>query len=230
MSPVHGILPAAGVAIRLRGLPKFSLPIDSSFTTLLEWHVGQMLEVVDTIYIPIRAGTRGVLESLDVLSRNVIAVEVETATMTQSVIAALERSTASRFLLGMPDTWFSASSNVYEKLITTDSEVAIACFPIRPDQVGKVGQVDLEVGAGSAAKVARVVDKNPNCTFQHLWGAVNFGRELMALSFPEDPHIGQALARWVDNDRAVSGVVAGDSYFDCGTGEEYWRLLARLLR
>lgn len=230
MSPAQGILPAAGLASRLRGLPKFSLPIDSTFTTLLEWHVRQMLEVVDTIYIPIRAATRDVLESLDVLSRNVIAVEVETATMTQSVNAVLERSTASRFLLGMPDTWFSANSNVYEKLIATDSEVAIGCFPIRPDQVGKVGQVDLELGAGNLAQVTRIVDKDPNCSFQHLWGAINFRRELMALSAPEDPHIGQALARWVDSDRAVSGVVAGDSYFDCGTGEEYWRLLERLLR
>jgi hypothetical protein len=159
----------------------------------------------------------------------VIAVEVETATMTESVLAALECSTASRFLLGMPDTWFSASCNVYEKLMTTDSEVAIACFPIRPDQVGKVGQVDLEHGAKNGAKVTRVVDKDPNCSFQHLWGVVNFQRELMALSLPEDPHIGQALARWVDDDRAASGVVAGDSYFDCGTGEEYWRLLARLM-
>lgn len=225
MSKVHGILPAAGSAVRLRGLPKFSLPINSSFTTLLEWHVAQMLEVVDTVYIPIRAGTKSVLQSLDVLSSAVIAVEVDTATMSESVIAAVECSSASRFVLGMPDTWFSSKGNVYERLIATDSDVAIACFPIRQDQVGKVGQVEL----GEAGRVARIVDKNPECSFPLLWGAVSFGKDLMKFSSPGDPHIGQALARWVDASRPASGIVLGDSYFDCGTGEEYWRLLSRLM-
>jgi len=228
----HGILPAAGHATRLRGLPKFALPIDDGFRTLLEWHLEQMLETCDKVWIPIRPGTLGVVESLDLFSDSVIAVEVETQTMTESVLAVLEVSTADRFILGMPDSYFFQSENAYDRLRTTEPEVTVAVFPIRGNQIGRVGQVEIanrEDGT-ELFDVLSIVDKTATCTFPYVWGAVGFGRELMDIANPTDPHIGYSMARWVSQNRLTSATVAGTAYYDCGTPEEYWSLLKRIHR
>ena len=51
---MDGLIPASGAAARMRGIPKFLLPCDEDYLTLLERHVSKMLEHCQMVWIPTR--------------------------------------------------------------------------------------------------------------------------------------------------------------------------------
>ena len=220
-----GILPAAGLASRMRGLPKFLLPCDENYTTLIERHVAEMLRVCETVWIPTRPEQTILLESLGLSSDRVVIVPMTTLTMTHTILRLCAISGAERFMMVMPDTYFYGEQP-YEYLSSSKAEMDLACWGIRQEQLGKLGQVlikDLPEG-----EVLESRDKDPDCQWGHSWGAMAFNRGALSAAKPEMPHTGYMIPKLLQSGIRVKAKVLQGTYFDCGTPREYIQMLGLL--
>jgi hypothetical protein len=206
----------------MRGLPKFLLPCDDEYTTLLEKHVSAMLDVCETVWIPTRPEQTILLETLGISSDRVVVVPMTTRTMTQTVLRLANISGAARFVLVMPDTYFFGEQP-YRYLADSTSELNLACWEIRPEQRGKLGQVKIEGGAQGAVLDSR--DKDPDCRFPHSWGAMAFDKSVLSLADSEMPHTGYIIQPAIAAGVAVKAKVFTGKYYDCGTPREYLEML-----
>lgn len=216
---MNAILPAAGSATRMRGLPKFLLPCDRSFETLIENHVKQLLLVSEVVWIPTRPEFEFLITALNFPEDRVRTVTMLTENMTQTVQAILEIDPSEHFELIMPDTYFQGDLP-YSAMANQPYIAHLACWTIRNDQKGKLGQVDL-----LGSEVKNIEDKNPNCLFEHSWGALTFSRKLMDYAFHSDPHIGYAVKRAIQSGEKITGTAIKGKYYDCGTPDEFLQMI-----
>lgn len=217
---IHTVLPASGLATRMRGLPKFLLPCDMEYLTLLERHVLMALEVSDVVWIPTRPDLAPLIESLGLPSDRVVVMSLKTATMTETVLRVAAVSSADRFIVVMPDTYFHGELP-WLALSSKPTPLHLACWPIRQDQKGKLGQVKIvnNIVLGSR-------DKDPECDFPNSWGAMVFDKEMLAFADPSSPHIGYFIQPIIDAGHMVTSNVLDGRYFDCGTPSEYLSMLS----
>ena len=96
---MDGILPAAGSALRMRGIPKFLLPCSPQYRTLLERHLDNLLEYCEIVWIPTRPELVNLLQSLGLSSDRVVIVSLSTQTMTETVLKIASISSANNFML-----------------------------------------------------------------------------------------------------------------------------------
>lgn len=225
---MDGILPAAGSAVRMRGLPKFLLPSSVEYETLLERHVRNMLDYCQTVWIPTRPDLVPLLQSLGFASDRVVIVSLATQSMTETAMKVANISNADKFMLCMPDTYFYGEQP-YEELSKLDSSVKLACWTIRPEQMGKLGQVKFENEGADNGVIVSSRDKDPECKFEHSWGALTFNREFINLGQPEMPHVGYIINPAIENGLNVKGFTLEGNYFDCGTPREYLQLVGKIL-
>lgn len=220
---MEAILPAAGLATRMRGLPKFLLPCEGTFETLIERHIRNLLDRVDRIWIPTRPQHAALLELLEIPSEKVVLLSLSTATMSETVIRVMSVSSSNNFCVFMPDTYFLGQLP-YSSLCEP-STLKLALWEIRPEQKGKLGQVRFNSQTGL---VEDTRDKDPLCDFNHSWGAMSFSREAASLLSPEDPHTGYMINPALELGLEVSAEVFQGMYFDCGTPSEYFSLASKL--
>lgn len=216
---MDAIIPAAGLATRMRGIPKFLLPCDEQYTTLIELHIQSLLEVCETVWIPTRSEMVMLLDSLGLSKDRVVVIPMQTENMTQTVARVLGIARTDTFQLVMPDTYFSGEKP-YRVLNDKPELVDLACWDIRDEQRGKVGQVQV---VGSS--VVDIKDKVKTCEFQQLWGALTFGRDLLNYANMSDPHIGYAVRSALKAGKGVTAKRMQGKYFDCGTPSEYISML-----
>jgi hypothetical protein len=225
MPMTHGILPAAGLASRMRVLPKFLLPHSADYETLIEKHIRQMSKVCEKIWIPTRPEQVPLLSSLGISSEKVAILPMITNSMTETVLRTSEIAgggAGQKFLLTMPDTFF-AGEQPFDFLFSAENKMNLACWEIRPDQIGKLGQVDLcELPLG---EVLDARDKDPDCTYRHAWGAMSFERSALEFFRAEMPHPGYALPLMIGARVPIVAKVMEGTYYDCGTPMEYIRML-----
>jgi len=219
-----GIIPAAGLASRMRGLPKFLLPCDEYYTTLLEKHVSSMLDVCETVWIPTRPEQTILIAGLGLPSERVVMVPMTTHTMTETVIRLCSISGANRFLMVMPDTYF-LGEQPYSYLAHSSSPMDLACWNIRPEQAGKLGQVLIDEDLGS---VTDAKDKEAGCQFRHSWGAMSFDRSVLDCADAAMPHTGYMIPKLLQARIQVQARVMDGRYFDCGTPREYLDMLSTI--
>lgn len=225
---IDGILPAAGLASRMRGLPKFLLPCDETYTSLIEKHIEQMLEFCQTIWIPTLPQQTILLESLGLSSDRIVIVPMKTSTMTETVLRISRISGAKRFMMVMPDTFFYGSTP-YEYLASGEAPLNLALWKIRPEQAGKLGQVKVEmVDDNFKGHVIDSRDKDPECRFPHSWGAMSFERSALEHASPEMPHTGYIINPLLQRDISVEAKIMDGEYFDCGTPTEYLKMLSKI--
>ena len=217
------LIPAAGLATRMRGLPKFLLPIDDKYTTLLENHIILALreiESLERIFIATRPDLVSLIKSLNIEYPELSVIEMETSSMNETILRLLEYSTSEYFQLIMPDTFFS-KEQPYGKLNQKPDFCDLALWSIRPEQRGKLGEVDID----SNNIVKNIIDKNPKSFLKYSWGALTFNKKLEKYINPKDPHIGYALSKALENGEDITTKLINGKYFDCGTPEEYIDLL-----
>lgn len=219
---IDAILPAAGRATRMRGLPKFLLPSGPGYLTLIEQHIASMLEHCEKVWIPTRPEQVVLLETIGISSDRVVVVPMSTSSMTETILRVAGISSATRFVMAMPDTSYSGEKP-YEYLARSTAGMSLACWEIRPDQMGKLGQVKME--SMPVGRILEAEDKNPICNFPHAWGAMSFDRRLLELADKSMATIGDILPKLLDRGFEVTGRVMEGEYFDCGTPEEYIKLL-----
>lgn len=221
---MDAIIPAAGLATRMRGIPKFLLPCDISYTTLIELHITQLLEVCETVWIPTRPELVLLLDSLGLARDRVVVLPMQTENMTQTVLRVTSIAKTHNFQLIMPDTHF-IGEKPYGLLSKEPKMADLACWSIRQDQKGKLGQVKVS----AEGMVADIKDKDPNCEYPVSWGALTFSRKLMEYAKPTDPHIGYAVKNALETGAQITARILDGKYYDCGTPSEYLSLLQEVL-
>jgi CTP:molybdopterin cytidylyltransferase MocA len=221
---MDGIVPAAGLATRMRGIPKFLLPCDRSYTTLLENHLRELLEVCDTIWIPTRPEMVLLLDSLGIAKERVVVLPIVTNNMTETVKRVLSIASADYFQLIMPDTFFLGETP-YKKLAAQPKIADLACWTIRQEQKGKLGQVL----ADKDGIVIDMKDKDPGCEYPISWGSLTFSRRLEPYMKDSDPHIGYAVKHALEDGGTITAQTIEGQYFDCGTPDEYLSMLEKAL-
>lgn len=208
-----GLIPAAGTASRMRGLPKFLLPYENSVKTLLERHVEMLLPFVEKILIPTRP------ENLELIARLkfpsfVESVELTTLTMSETVNLMLQNQEFDLCFVGMPDTYF-LGQDPYKELFNLNGDVRLACWPTAPSQVGNVGSVDIVEG-----RVRQVQDKNPELDFGRHWGAIAFTKEALSYLDSDTAHVGFIVNPSIEAGLSVQAQDIDGEYIDCGTFSE----------
>jgi hypothetical protein len=225
---MDGILPAAGSATRMRGMPKFLLPCSISYETLLEKHIDNLLKYCEVVWVPTRPELVGLIHSLGYTSDRVVVVALSSKSMTETVLKIAKISNSESFMLCMPDTFFYGDLP-YMALSTLDSDVNLACWKIREEQMGKLGQVKFHASIDNKGKIVDSRDKDPKCTFEYSWGAMAFNRKFLGLGNPEMPHVGYIINPAIQSGLDVQGFKVSGEYFDCGTPTEYLQLVGKTL-
>lgn len=218
-----GIIPAAGKAERMGGIPKFLLPVPGG--TLINVLANRMIDAdlgVELFALTRRESFEAVLDNTPRLRR---LGSLSTQTMSQTVLcglelAKLEEVDKENVLFGMPDTYWEAP-NVYEQLSAalSDSIVAAALFRARPGQ-------RLGMCATWRDRITGVIDKPEQTSLKWAWGALAWRPEFWQYIKPDDPHVGFALAR-APEPRAVC---FEGNYWDCGTPNEYFHMIRHLTK
>lgn len=203
----------------MKGLPKFLLPCDAQYTSLIERHLINVSQLCETVWIPIRPEFVSLFGSLGLQSDNVVLLPMTTETMSQSVSKVIRLASAQSYMLIMPDTYFLGELP-YRTLDPSPGFADLAIWPIRDEQRGKLGQVSHDDG-----RVTAIKDKDASCTFPHAWGAMTFSQRIKDFIHLTDPHIGYAVRSGLLAQEVVSAHVVNGEYFDCGTPTEYLSML-----
>jgi hypothetical protein len=212
----------------MRGLPKFLLPCDDNYLSLLERHIDNLLQHCETIWVPVRPDLVSLVESLRIPSERVVLLTMTTKSMTETVRRVVNLSSGNRFLMAMPDTYFHGELP-YQYLSESRDDLNLACWNIRPEQYGKLGQVDISMDEGSSnfGAIFGSEDKNPSCRFPHSWGAMAFNRNIMQWASDDMPHTGHIIPELLDLGIRVGAKTINGEYYDCGTPSEYLSMLER---
>jgi hypothetical protein len=220
------ILPASGLAERLGGLPKFLLPDENGDSLLLRHVQGSGLAASDIVVV-----TRGVMFPFleQHLKGRANLLVADTQSMSETVLASLAHHPAKRIAVGLPDTLVFPPINYNAMLSALELlglDAAVAAFPTRPDQRGKLGGLFLQ-----GSSIVEVVDKDPESNSILHWGAIAFDyRSLSGHIMSTDPHVGYALKAMVAGGLRCDVVSTGTQYFDMGTPSEVMMAYTHLQR
>ena len=218
------IIPAAGTASRMRGLPKFLLPTHTNSITLIERHLSYLQNYFDEILIGINPDFINNLNAIVSESDIIKIFEMKTKTMVETVSRLAKKSTNESFMLIMPDTYFSDYSQIERYLIHKNLEDAtLLCWRIKENQIGKLGQVYIN----HANHVVEIQDKNPLSHFEFFWGVAFFTSKHLLKAIDSDSHIGLLFERLIRENVTVHALKIQGDYFDCGTQEEYIEMLLK---
>lgn len=218
-----GILPAAGNATRIQGLPKFLLPIGDSF--LIKRHIDAMEKLAINVFIGTNDVTGEYLRPQHIPSWGVFEYD----TMTQTVLSLLEviirqHQQDENCLFGLADSYIE-DDQCYAKLAAAlaDCDVAVGVFETRRNQRDKLGMVQVHHETG---KIIHVVDKpSQDTALTQAWGALAWRPSFWQHLTPDMPHVGYALMPAIEAGLDVRAVVMEGNYWDCGTFDEYAELI-----
>ncbi len=222
---VLGILPAAGMATRMRGLPKFLLPLGDDQGSLLEYHVRLLSPHVERLIVPTRQEWSGLLKNFG-LGSKVEIVEKKTETLSQTVIEVLSELDYDSCILGLPDTVFM-EGNPYQGLASFDppGPLVLACFETKPEQRGLLGSVNF----GKDGVVSHHADKSLPMEWGTHWGAMRFTPQVLELLPSGSATVGVLIDECLGRGIPVRGFVHDSEYYDCGTVAEYAQSLLKIL-
>jgi hypothetical protein len=216
------ILPAAGSAQRMRGIPKFLLPVDSEARSLLESHINQLIPLGSKIIIPVHPDHEYLVRNIASQYESVEVFPLVSNTMSETVLRTIRNFDIEEFALFMPDTVF-LGEQPYSSIRDCSDEFTLFCWGIRDDQRGKLGQIDLNPDG----HVGNSVDKDPNCLYPYSWGAIHMRKSAFRFLDASTPHVGYAIKQAMLAGLPVGAKIISGEYFDCGTADEYFRFLSR---
>jgi len=218
------IIPAAGKASRLNGIPKFLLPINNQ-TYLLKHHLELIQNSFEDENLEILIGTSSQnLKILKDLYSNQKIFDLTTNSMVETVMKTKEHSSFHNPIYGciMPDTYFT-DRLVHTKMFKMihDVDAVVSVWKIKDYQIGKFGQCDIN----SKNRLKNVIDKDPKCKLPFFWGSLMWKNTFDQCMKANDAHFGETINRAVANGLNIEVVYAEGDYFDCGTFDEYKELL-----
>ncbi len=214
-----GLIPAAGRAERLHGLPKFLLPVGDSY--LLDILCRRM-KAAGAAHLYIGANS----ENFDLVRRYATCgahvYAVDSHTMSETVLAARTYLDLDEdVLFAMPDTYWTAENAFayFTGRPYVEHEVAMALlWYTLPGQSRTLGVCMTNVGLMDGYRYIRqVIDKPRDIEFGVAWGAIRWQKRFWGFIAPDDPHVGFALQRAIEDDWRVRGFLTYGRYHDCGT-------------
>lgn len=221
-----GIIPAAGSATRMGGIPKMLLPIPPEGLTLIDVLAARMQMGGSRDY-PIIVSNGAIAKLLSKHTGQIIDI-AQTDTMSETVLSS-KRYFNETILFGMPDTYFD-DDQAFVKLkaaLEDGADVAVGLFLTRQKQRSKLGMCDFDT---STQQIIAVIDKPELTTLTWAWGVLAWKPEFWQYIRAEDPHVGYALPRAIEAGLDVRAVRMGGEYFDCGTPDEYFECIEHLRR
>jgi hypothetical protein len=226
------IIPAAGTATRMGGLPKFLLPSTggnhrksfSQASSLLQQHINYGHDFADLVMIVTRPENAHLLNAYTIPNRVEMLV-METKTMTETILRASSVCNAKENLVLMPDTYFSEGFEASSMTLKDSETAAVGLWKIRKEQIGTVGQIDCQFTHNGDGFVTKHEDKNSDCEFPFLWGTMNISSFGIGLLNETMPHVGYLISKLLEINQPSLHVGArfqkGD-YLDCGTPQGYF--------
>lgn len=220
-----GIIPAAGKASRMMGIPKLLLPIPGS--TLIDTLIARMNRIALTGYPMIISN--GVIAELIEHHTGFLILHEHTDTMSESVLAFHHSSFQENIVFGMPDTYFDDGEAFVKLAAALDdgADVAVGLFHTRPGQRHKLGMCDFDP---KTQKIIEVIDKPQTTFLAWAWGVLAWKPTFWQFIQAQDPHIGYALPRAIEAGLDVRAVRMEGEYWDAGTPSEYFELIHHLTR
>jgi hypothetical protein len=215
-----GLLPASGSASRIGGLPKFMLPVEDNFS-ILQWHVSLMNEACDSVRVSTRECWMPLVTPLN-LGADIYVKEP--STMSDAVLE-MSRDRNDAVIVGMPDVYIhNSKNNFYKDMLESDGDIILATWDYRHETMkGKVGQVLVD----SFSNVLQVVDKDPNCEFSQMWGAILFRNGLERIDV-DGGSVLKDLNKWIADGVSVKAVAMSGEYIDSGTFEGLTYLYSKI--
>ena len=214
---IEYIIPAAGKANRLNGIPKMLLPLNED--NFLLKNLINLVYKSGKLYITTNEENYLNLKSL---FPNINIVKVTSDSMIETVMKT-KTNTKSNKIMIMSDIYFEDKnilSKVSSQLKSDKYDIVLGLWKIREDQKGKLGQCKL-----SNDLVLEVIDKDINCNEQYFWGIIGWKPSFEDLLNVKQQHFGEAINLAIEKKYKVGYQVANGLYFDCGTFNEYRLLL-----
>lgn len=219
-----GIIPCAGSATRIHGLPKYLLPTPDGY--LLDILIKRMRAEGIAPLVGANRFNSGLIK--EYAPSAYIYIPETYRTMSETVLAAQNHMKGTEHILfGMPDSYIE-DDQCYQKLaaaLDDGADVAVGVFFARAGQHKKAGMIRV---SGERNQVVEVVDKPDNTDLYILWGALAWKPEFWQQMLPTDPHVGYALPRAIAAGYDVRAVRMDGGYWDCGTYDEYAELTQHL--
>jgi len=216
------IIPAAGQATRLHGLPKFLLPTPNGSFLLETLHNRMRAAGSDRTLIGANPDNAELLRQYKPDGATVYTVH--SATMSETVLAARKYINDADVLFGMPDSFWTDDS-VYQRLaadLAAGAMVSVALFWTWPNQHRSLGMCDVGFNDDDELAIIQVIDKPETTNLHYAWGAMAWRPDFWQFIDPADPHVGYALQRAIEARANVRGYLAIGLYWDCGTPEGYF--------
>lgn len=216
-----GIIPCAGTATRIHGIPKYLLPVPDGYL------LGKLITRMQELHVQAVIGVNP--ENAGIVSQYKKTAFVHTAkqykTMTETVLSCRSFANGDDVLFGMPDTFIDDDA-CFQKLTSAlddGADVAVGVFYARPKQHLKAGMCAI-----CEAQVVSVVDKPQNTDLRWLWGVLAWKPAFWEHMQADDPHVGYALPRAIAAGCDVRAVKLDGHYWDAGTFDEYAELVKYL--
>ncbi len=219
---IKTFIPAAGLATRLGGIPKFLLPVNDR-QTLIGFHIDNLKKIKNN---EILIGTnKKFYKTLQDIYEEISIKKMNSSSMVQTV-TKLNLENKKLSLVIMPDTYFENYKIIEymrEKITSSNLDVVLGIWKIKQSQIGKLGQCKLD---GDSVK--KIIDKDVNCKEEYFWGLIMWKPSFNNFISDKDLHFGTSLNRAIENNLKIGYVKSQDEYFDCGTFDEYQNLLKNL--
>jgi choline kinase len=219
------ILPAAGNASRIGGIPKFLLPIGINSKTLLDFHIETALQADLQVIIVVNPLLEAYIQKLieNAGYKKVRVVSYKSNSMSDSLVKAVE-NLDDEFVASvtMPDSYMPEFTS--ETLIELRKKTpSLSVIKTSNAQYSKLGQVVID----KSKKAIEIRDKSPVRISPYAWTGFAIKIETLK-SFPCDEQTpGIQLARMTHKTQGLRTIEIQGEYFDCGTIFEYWQALGK---
>lgn len=221
-----GILPVAGKATRIQGLPKYLLPVPGGY--LLERMLSRMGV---PCYIGANPENAALLDSYKRPEDHVY--QVASQTMMETILTARPLVGDETVLMGMPDTYWTdphVFAVLNHRIKRDDVICAVALFSVTPMQATRLGVCSFKF-VGDIPYITSVINKSPdalNIPDVRVWGALAWTSAFWQYMQPEDSHPGIAIHRALDAGMPIGAFLASGDYYDNGIPDDYFRCIREL--
>ena len=124
------LIPAAGTASRMRGLPKFLLPSGEGNLTMLETHLLKVKDLADEILIGVNPIFLDLVLNSGLNLQKAQVLPITSSSMVETVLNLINKSNANRFMTIMPDSGFLGQSP-YKYIMESESDLNLGLWNIR---------------------------------------------------------------------------------------------------
>ena len=182
----------------------------SDESSLLQWHVEQMLEFCDEVRVCTRPEWVPIIQNMEM---NVKLIVKEPSTMSDA-IQYMVGSYTDTVVVGMPDTFIlNSNSNIYKELMKEEkADLVVGVWACRTELKGRVGQVAIANGTVIGSE-----DKVEDCDYPDMWGTLLFRNNLVGSLDPKLDHPGKQLKSWISEGIKIRAVKLSGEYMDIGT-------------